>query len=139
MERVAKSVRLSLQHRGRKQGLLRRKLLRNDLRQRGTASIHRDNPALAVEEKCRRDALDAVPGRELVGPTLAVEVLRPGQTLLLDEAGQRIAILVEADSDDLESTVVKLLIRGLDVGELGDAGTAPCGPVRFQVRRPCCR
>src|SRR5688572_18868845 len=69
-----------------------------------------NDPPLLVQEISRGNTGHAVFAGEFVLPSFAVEILRPGHLLVLDESGQLLLILVQADSDDVEAFVVMLLV-----------------------------
>ncbi|MFM1945193.1 MAG: hypothetical protein RI897_4175 [Verrucomicrobiota bacterium] len=92
------------------------------------AEIFTDDIAFAIDEVGRGDGIDAVFLGKLIFPAFAVEELGPGHFALFDEGGQFVFILVEADADDFEAFVVVLFVGFEDVGEFGDAGSAPGCP-----------
>ena len=72
--------------------------------------------------------MDVEEHRQLVFPFLAVEVVQPVHFLSRDERVERFLFLVEADRDDLETLLGKLLVSGPEMRQLGHAGTAPGRP-----------
>src|SRR6185369_12304904 len=55
----------------------------------------------------------AIESGDFVVPTGAIEVLRPGDTLLLDKSVHRIAIVIQIDANDY-----KIIIAGIFCGQL---------------------
>src|SRR5271170_4241559 len=83
-----------------------------------------DDLAIAVNQECRRNALDAVFYSEFVGPAPAVEKLRPGHFLLSDEIGQLLFVGIEADANDFKTLVVMRLVGLQHIGQLSAARAA---------------
>src|SRR5205807_10557618 len=67
------------------------------------AQIFAQDISLVVEQISRRVAIDSVFGGQFVAPTLSIEKLLPGHALLLGKASELQFILIQADTDDLES------------------------------------
>ena len=87
-----------------------------------------DEVALLIHQPHGRYTADAVLLGEAVAPALAIKELRPRHVFLFNEPLEGALLGVERDTDNLESFRIQFLLGLLDAWQLGDAGTAPCGP-----------
>jgi len=93
-------------------------------------SLGDDRAGDGVVQPGGRDAVDAVLLGEAGAPALAIADLGPGHMVVRDEVGEfRFGLGgVEADADDVETAMVKLVVDAGDIRYFGAAGAAPSGP-----------
>ena len=96
--------------------------------ERFAAEVLADDLALPIQEEGCGDTGDAVFGGELVLPTFAIKILRPGDLLGFQEASELLLVHVKADTDDFKAVSVMLVVSLHDVGQLTHTRVAPGRP-----------
>ena len=96
-----------------------------DLRLEILAGIHRAQDSFLIDQPDGGDRGDIIIERELRGPTLTVEVLRPRHFKTMNHLLHQALILIHVDADDFEALRLIFFVQLDDFRQGGDARPAP--------------